>query len=85
MYKSYETADYLKVADECTERIRRLLTSRHGEIMEFNDAINDRYPFEDLALRWAEVDYESELIRHLLSHLELCSAELKEKIRTKGC
>lgn len=85
MYKSYETADYLKVADECTEQIRSLLTSRYDEIKKFNDAINDWYPYEDLSLRWAEVDYESDLIHHLLSHLELCSVELKEKIRIKGC
>ncbi len=72
MYKNYPPEEYRKVADECKERLRALLQARYDELEEFREAINDRYPYEDLFLKWAEVDYEEELIKTLLKYLEIC-------------
>ncbi len=78
MYKSYSREDYIRIVDECAERIRSILQTRYDELEDLRDAINDRYPFEDLFLKWAEVDNEEELIRHLLERLEECTGNMKE-------
>lgn len=79
MYKSYSLEEYNKVTDECSERIKALLEKRFKELEEWRDAINDRYPFEDLYLKWTEVDDEEELIRRLLKHLEKSTDDLKNE------
>lgn len=73
MYKNYPPEEYRKVSDECKERLRALLQARYDEVEEYREAINDRYPFEDLYLRMHEVDYEKELIEKLLAYLMQCS------------
>lgn len=80
MYKDYTPDDYKKVVDECADRLRELLHARYNEIEEFRHAVNDRYPWEDLLLRWAEIDNEKELINHLLMQLDICAADMKDKI-----
>lgn len=72
MYKNYSPEEYRKVADECKGRLRALLQARYNEVEEFREAINDRYPFDDLFLKWYEIDYEKELIEALLEYLESC-------------
>ena len=66
MYKDYQTEDYLRVTGECKDRIRSLLQSRYDELEEERDAINDRYPYEDLYLKQEAVDNEEAIISHLL-------------------
>ena len=46
---------------------------------ELREAINDRYPFNDLFLKWTEVCDEEYLIKYLLSQLEQGIAEVKDK------
>lgn len=46
---------------------------------EYKEAINDRYPFNDLFLKWVEVSDEEYLIQYLLNQLEPGIAEVKEK------
>lgn len=72
VYKDYQSEEYRKVADRCSERLRVLLQTRYNKVEEFREAINDRYPFEDLFLRMYEVDYEKELIQKLLEYLSSC-------------
>ena len=83
MYTDYPVEDYLRVADECSARIRNLLNDRYTELEEMRDAINDRYPFSDLFLQQSAVDYEEQLIRRLLIHLESETLELKAGIKAK--
>ena len=80
MYKNYPLEEYIRVVDECAERVRRILQTRYDELEDLRDAINDRYPFEDLFLKWTEVDDEEEMIRQLLLCLTTRTAEMKEKI-----
>ena len=80
MFRDYPKEEYLRVAEECAGRLRRLLTARFQELEEERDAVNDRYPFDDLFLKWAEVDGEEALIRRLLQHLERCAGEMKDAI-----
>ena len=80
MYKNYPLEDYIRVVDECAERVRSILQTRYDELEDLRDAINDRYTFEDLFLKWAEVDNEEEMIRQLLFCLTTRTAEMKEKI-----
>ena len=70
MYRHYSAEDRLHVAEECAERVKSILRKRYDELEEIRDAINDRYPFEDLYLKYDEVDYEEALIRLLLGYLE---------------
>ena len=79
MYKSYSREDYIHIVDECAERVRSILQTRYDELEDLRDAINDRYPFEDLFLKWAEVDNEEELIRHLLECLEEWTGHMKKR------
>lgn len=80
MYKKdYTLEDYHKVTDECSARIKNLLQKRYEELKKEQDAVNDRYPYEDLYLKWEEVDDEEFLIRFLLRSLEAGTAELKAK------
>ena len=37
--------------------------TRNDEIEDLRDAIDDRYPFENLFLKWAELDDEEEPIK----------------------
>ncbi len=83
MYTDYPVEDYLRVADECSARIRNLLNDRYTELEKMRDAINDRYPFSDLFLQQSAVDYEEQLIRRLLIHLESETLELKAGIKAK--
>ena len=83
MYKSYPREDYIRVMDECAERVRSILQTRYDELEDLRDAINDRYPFEDLFLKWAEVDDEEEMIRQFLMRLEECSESMKERVMSE--
>lgn len=80
MYKNYPLEEYIRVVDGCAERVRSILQTRYDELEDLRDAINDRYPFEDLFLKWAEVDDEEEMIRQLLLCLTTRTAEMREKI-----
>ena len=85
MYKlDYTVDDYLRVTDSCGDRLRALLNSRYAELEDVRDAINDRYPFEDLFLKCAEVDDEEFLIQKLLEYLDSCVLERKE-FKKKSC
>lgn len=80
MYKDdYTLEDYNQVTDECSMRIKAHLQKRYEELEEEHDAINDYYPYEDLYLKWAEVDDEEYLIRFLLKSLDQGAIELKAK------
>ncbi len=81
MYKSYPVEEYQRVTAECADRIKKLLQTRYDELEETRDAINDRYPFEDLYLKWAEVDDEEKLISQLIKHLDICAAKMIEEKR----
>lgn len=81
MYKSYSKEEYLRVADECSSRVKNALLTRYNELEQEREAINDRYPFEDLFLKYAEVDNETLLIEKLLEHLEICTLQMKDEIR----
>ena len=81
MYTDYPVEDYLRVADECSARIRNLLNDRYTELEKMRDAINDRYPFSDLFLQQSAVDYEEQLIRRMLLQLESETLELKAGIK----
>lgn len=70
MYKTYPIEDHLRVTDECAERLKDLLQKRYAELEEMRDAINDGYRYEDLFLKWDEVDDEETLIRLPLVHLK---------------
>lgn len=83
MYKEYSAEEYLRVTDRCSARIRNILESRYSELEEQRDAINDRYPFEDLYLKQAEVDDEEKLIRLLLKYLASCTEEMKSSKKTE--
>ena len=82
MFNDYPVEDYLRVADECSARIRNLLNDRYTELEKMRDAINDRYPFSDLFLQQSAVDYEEQLIRRMLLQLESETLELKAGIKT---
>ena len=82
MFTDYPVEDYLRVADECSARIRNLLNDRYTELEKMRDAINDRYPFSDLFLQQSAVDYEEQLIRRMLLQLESETLELKAGIKT---
>lgn len=81
MYKNYPVEEYLRVADECRERVRQLLKTRYDELESERNAVNDHYPFEDLFLKWEEVDDEEAIIEHLLSRLDDYCDGMKEGIR----
>lgn len=81
MYKYYDMNDYLRVADECSLRIKAILQTRYDGLEEWRDAVNDRYPFEDLYLKMAEVDDEERLISELLEYLTSRTEEMKRRIR----
>lgn len=78
MYRNYTIKDYLRVVDECYERIKGILSSRQHELEGRRDAINDRYPFEDLLLQQAAVDDEEDMIRMLLEYLDFCKVQMKK-------
>ena len=82
MYKDdYILEDYIRIVDESSEQIKNKLQRRYDELEEQKDAINDRYPFDDLYLQWAKVDYEEELIRSLLLYLAECTVKIKNDIK----
>lgn len=83
MYKSYPIEDHLRVTDECAERLKDLLQKRYAELEEMRDAINDGYRYEDLFLKWDEVDDEEALIRLLLKHLKNDAEKLKAEKQQK--
>ena len=85
MYKTdYTKNDFILVADECSARIKEMLQRRYNELEDMRDAINDRYPFEDLFIAQAKVDYEKKLIQNLIEHLKYCTLELKNTISDSG-
>ena len=83
MYTDYPVEDSLRVADECSARIRNLLNDRYTELEKMRDATNDRYSFSDLFLQQSAVDSEEQLIRRMLLQLESETLELKAGIKTK--
>lgn len=83
MYKSYPIENHLRVTDECAERLKDLLQKRYAELEEMRDAINDGYRYEDLFLKWDEVDDEEVLIRLLLKHLKNDAEKLKAEKQQK--
>lgn len=70
MRKEYERVDEAKVLVECKERIHTLLMTRFYELENMREAINDRYPFKDLFVKWEEIDCEEDLIRILLNQVK---------------
>lgn len=70
MYKNYPPEEFEKIRQACVERVRTLLQTRLAELSDTREAINDRYPFEDIYLQWEAVDFEEELIKELLNHLK---------------
>ena len=82
MYEDdYTLENYIRITDECSDQIKNKLQKRYDELEEQRDAINDRYPFEDLYLQWAKVDYEEELIRSLIIHLNERTMKIKNDIK----
>lgn len=82
MYKTdYTGDDYIRVADECSARIRKILLDHYAELEEERDAINDYYPWEDLFLAQEKVDDGREFIRSLLKHLDECTTKKKKEIK----
>ena len=54
MYRfDYSLDDYLRVTDNCANHVKMLLQTRYDELEHIREAINDRYPFEDLLLKQA--------------------------------
>ena len=81
MYKTdYTNNDFILVADECSTRIKEMLQERYNELEGMRDAINDRYPFEELFIAQTKIDYEKKLIQNLIEHLKCCTSELKKTI-----
>lgn len=84
MYKDdYTLEDYFRVADDCAAQIKNKLQKRYDELEEQRSAINDGYRFEDLYIQWAKVDYEEELIRSLLKHLDESALKMKNDIKER--
>ena len=80
MYRfDYSLDDYLRVTDNCANHVKMLLQTRYDELEHIRKAINDRYPFEDLFLKQAEVDDEKFLIHRLLEYLDSCVLERRVK------
>ena len=77
VYKCYPVESHLRVIDECSAHLKNLLQTRYTELEEMRDAINDGYRYEDLFLKWDEVDSEEALIRLLLEHLKTDTEKLK--------
>lgn len=81
MYKcDYTKDDFMAVADESVLQIKELLQERYDKLEEMRKAINDRYPFDDLFVQWAKVDYEEKIINTLIKHLESFVKEIKKEI-----
>lgn len=79
MYRfDYSLDDYLRVTDNCANHVKMLLQTRYDELEHIREAINDRYPFEDLFLKQAEVDDEKFLIHRLLEYLDSCVLERRK-------
>ncbi len=57
------------VFDTCLANIQHLLDTRLIELEKRREAINDRYPFDDLILQWELVDTEKEIIMDIMQHL----------------
>ena len=84
MYRfDYSLDDYLRVTDNCANHVKMLLQTRYDELEHIREALNDRYPFEDLFLKQAEVDDEKFLIHRLLEYLDSCVLERREFRREK--
>ena len=73
----YQTADLNEIIDKCAGQISNILTARFDELGELADAINDRYPFDDLFIIQEEVSTERALINRLLKHLKEDADEMK--------
>ncbi len=80
MYKKYETKDYIEVLEKCSINIRNILMHRFTELEEMREAINDYYPYEDLELKCAEVDYEEKLIKVILEQIEEKTLKFRSEI-----
>lgn len=81
MYKSdYTKDDFVLVADECSENIKKILQDRYNELEEMRDAINDNYRLDDLFVAQAKVDYEQKLIHNLIKYLGDCTLKIKNDI-----
>ena len=79
MYRfDYSLDDYLRVTDNCANHVKMLLQTRYDELEHIREAINDRYPFEDLLLKQAEVDDEKFLIHRLWEYLDSCVLERRK-------
>ena len=79
MYRfDYFLDDYLRVTDNCANHVKMLLQTRYDELEHIREAINDRYPFEDLLLKQAEVDDEKFPIHRLLEYLDSCVLERRK-------
>lgn len=81
MYKYYNAEEFAEVLEKTSSKIRSGIETRLKELEEKRDAINDRYPFEDLFLKWAEVDYEKEILTDLLQQLEVSIINLRSKTK----
>ena len=70
--------DYLRVTDNCANHVKMHLQTRYDELEHIREAINDRYPFEDLFLEEAEKKKKKFLIHRLLEYLDSCVLERRE-------
>ncbi len=80
MYKNYSAEEFTEVLEKISGKVRNGIETRLSELEEMREAINDRYPFEDLFLKWAEVDYEKEILNDLLAQLESSTLKFRSKI-----
>lgn len=83
MYKNYSVEEFTEVLEKISGKVRNGIETRLSELEEMREAINDRYPFEDLFLKWAEVDYEKEILTDLLQQLENSTFKFREKIKAE--
>ncbi len=75
----FSEIDTAKILEGCKKRIKDILMARMKELEEMRDAINDRYPYSDLLVKWHEVDCEEDLIKKLLVHLEFSLTDYDNK------
>ena len=80
MYKIYDTEDYISALDEAAEKVRALFTDRSKEISRMQHIIDNDYPFEDLFLRQAKIEYEKNLLQKLNLFLDEETKSMKEKV-----
>ncbi len=77
VYHNYNQRDYMHIIDESGKKVCSLLTRRLDELYEYKEAINDRYPYEDLFLQWESIDSEKRIIMDLLETIDSSVESIK--------